>query len=250
MSETAGPQTYYSPFTGKPPSLKSAGFALPGTSFLIMNPDRDGNGEICIRGRNRFMGYYKDEENTKKAIDDRAYLHSGDLGHLDKHGHLFITGRLKELIVTAGGENVAPLLIENEVRNALPEISQCVVIGENRKYLSILLTLKHVQEKVGFPGKDLDPVMLQELQSKGIKGKTPEELRKDPAFIKYIEEGINKANSKAISRAQNIRKWYLLDRDFSIENDEVTPTLKLKRAVIAKRYAKEIESMYPPEPKL
>jgi long-chain-fatty-acid--CoA ligase ACSBG len=249
MSENAGPQTYYSPSLGKP-NLKSAGFAVAGTTFWIANPDRDGNGEICFRGRNRFMGYFKDEEATRKTIDDRGYLHSGDLGHVDKDGHLFITGRIKELLVTAGGENVAPILIENEVKNAIPELSQCVVIGDNRKYLAILLTLKHVQEKAGFPGKDLDANTIKDLESKGIKGKTPEELRKNADFIKYVEAGLEAANKKAISRAQTVRKWYLLDRDFSIDADEVTPTLKLKRNIIYKNHAKEIEIMYPPEAKL
>lgn len=130
MSETAGPETFYSPFSNKPPSLNSAGFAIPGAKFIIDRPDKDGNGEICYRGRNRFMGYYKDPVNTKKTIDAFGNLHSGDVGHLDKYGHLFITGRLKELIITAGGENVAPILIENEIKTALPEISQAVVIGE------------------------------------------------------------------------------------------------------------------------
>lgn len=250
MSENAGPQTFYSPSTGTAPSLKSAGLAIPGTTFWIANPDRDQNGEICFRGRNRFMGYLKDDENTRKTIDDRGYLHSGDLGHVDKDGHLYITGRIKELLVTAGGENVAPILIENEVRNALPELSQCIVIGDNRKYLAILLTLKHVQEKVGFPGKDLDSNTIKDLQARGIKGKTPEELKKDPEFIKYVNSALEVANSKAISRAQTVKKWYLLDRDFSIENEEITPTLKIKRNVITKRYEKEIETMYPPEPKL
>jgi len=249
MSETAGPETYYSAFSGKPPSLTSAGMALPGAHFLIVSPDRDGNGEICYKGRNRFMGYLKDQASTKKAIDSKGYLHSGDVGHLDKHGHLYITGRLKEILITAGGENVAPLLIENEIRAALPEISQCVVIGDNRKYLTCLLTLKHVQKQVGYPTKEIDPLVLKDLREKGIKGTTPQELRSDPAFIKYIDEGIEKANAKAISRAQSVRKWYLLDMDFSIENDEITPTLKLKRNIINQRYSDQIESMYQ-EPKL
>jgi len=109
------------------------------------------------------MGYYKDVANTKKAIDDQGNLHSGDLGHLDKWGHLYITGRLKELIITAGGENVAPILIENEIKTAIPELSQAVVIGDNRKYLTVLLTLKHTFTQPGFPTNEIDPNILNDL---------------------------------------------------------------------------------------
>lgn len=143
MSECAGPFTYWAPHTGTAPNLKSCGLAVPGCEFIIDKSDKDGNGEICFRGRNRFMGYLSDNNNTKKTIDNIGNLHSGDVGTLGKDKHLYITGRLKELIITAGGENVAPVIIESEIKNALPEVSQAVVIGENRKYLSVLLTLKH-----------------------------------------------------------------------------------------------------------
>jgi len=89
------------------------------------------------------MGYYKNEEATRKTIDELGYLHSGDIGKLDKYGNLSITGRLKELIITAGGENVAPVLLENEIKEELKFISNAVVIGDDKKYLSVLLTFKH-----------------------------------------------------------------------------------------------------------
>jgi len=249
MSENAGPETFYAPFKGVPPNIKSAGLAVPGTTISIYNPDKDGDGEICFRGRNRFMGYHKDVASTKATIDEKGFLHSGDVGHVGKHGHLFITGRLKELIITAGGENVAPVLIENEIKAALPEISQCVVIGENRKYLSVLITLKHEVAEEGLPGENLDKHVLMEFKNQGITATKPKDLRTDPNFVKYIEAGIAKANSKAISRAQNVRKWYLLEGDFTVNGGEMTPTMKLKRKVVSTKYAKEIETMYE-EPKL
>lgn len=116
---------------------------MEGTELRIDCPDKDGNGEICYRGRNIFMGYFKDEESTRNTIDKDGWLHSGDVGKLDKTGNLVITGRIKELIITAGGENVAPVLIEDEVKKNIPIVSNCMVIGDKRKYLSILLTLKH-----------------------------------------------------------------------------------------------------------
>jgi len=249
MSENAGPETFYAPHKGLSASLKSAGLGLPGTTIAIYNPDQSGDGEICFRGRNRFMGYHKDVASTKAAIDEKGFLHSGDVGHVSKNGHLFITGRLKELIITAGGENVAPVLIENEIKAALPEISQCVVIGENKKYLSCVITLKHEVVGEGLPGENLDKFVLLEFKNQGIVATKIKELRTDPNFVKYIEAGIAKANSKAISRAQNVRKWYLLDGDFTVNGGEMTPTMKIKRKVVSTKYAKEIESMYE-EPKL
>lgn len=250
MSENAGPTTMYNPFRHVPPSLESAGHAIPGTELHIHNPDKDGNGEICMRGRHRFMGYLNDVNATRSTIDSKGYLHSGDVGKIDKYGHLYITGRIKELLITAGGENVAPILIETEIKTAIPEISCAVVVGDNRKFLTVLLTLKHKQTKAGYPEEEIDPLILKDLKEKGIEGTTPKDFRANPKFVAYIEAGLAKANEKGISKAQTVRKWYLLDRDFSIENDEVTPTLKLKRAKIYKRYPTEIESMYPPEPKL
>jgi len=249
MSENAGPETYFAPHKGIPPSLKSAGLAVPGTTITIFNPDKEGDGEICFRGRNRFMGYHKDDASTKSAIDEKGYLHSGDIGHIGKHGHLFITGRLKELIITAGGENVAPVLIENEIKAALPEISQCVIIGENKKYLCALITLKHEVVDEGLPGENLDKHVLASLKEQGVIATKVKDLRTDPAFVKYIESGFAKANTKAISRAQNVRKWYLLEGDFTVNGGEMTPTLKLKRKIVATKYAKEIDTMYE-EPKL
>jgi len=244
MSECAGPQTYYVPGKGTPASLKSANLNTPGTEMIINAPDAEGNGEICFRGRNRFMGYFKDETSTKATIDENGFIHSGDVGHIDKDGHLHITGRLKELIITAGGENVAPILIEEQIKAALPFVSQCVVIGDNKKYLSLLYTLKHEPAPDMNFTENLSPIALAELKRLNIDGKNVDELRKDSNFLKFVAEQIEKVNSKAASRAQSIRKWCLLTGDFTISGGELTPTLKLKRKIITKKFEKEIESMY------
>ena len=115
MSQLAGPQTATDPKALKSfttiQSLKEAGVVLPGLQLCINNPDAEGNGEICLRGRNVFMGYFKNEKETKDTIDQKGFVHSGDVGYLNQNKVLSITGRIKELIITAGGENVAPVLI-------------------------------------------------------------------------------------------------------------------------------------------
>lgn len=116
---------------------------------MIDNPDQDGNGEICYRGRHIFMGYYKDPESTRKTLDSNRYLHSGDVGRLDSRGNLQITGRIKELLITAGGENVAPVLIEDEIKKAIKIISNAMVVGDARKYLAVIITLKYKTDKEG-----------------------------------------------------------------------------------------------------
>ena len=249
MSECAGPHTLFCPGLSVGANLKSASPTLPGTETLIHNPDSEGNGEICFRGRHTFMGYFKDEVGTKETIDGKGYVHSGDLGHVDSNGHLYITGRLKELIVTAGGENIPPVLVEDQIKTAIPQVSQCMVIGDNRKYLSMLITLKHVQAPDMSWTNELLPMTAKDLKGLGVEGNTPSEIRLDPNFVKYIEEKLAAVNNNAVSRAHGVRRWYLLDGDFSIVGGEMTPTLKLKRKVAAKKYAKEIESLYI-EPKL
>ena len=112
MSETSGPHTIPLP-TKNVFNVRSSGEPLTGTKIKIYKPDKDGVGEICMFGRNRFMGYYKNDQETLKAIDQEGWLHSGDLGKIEKSGELIITGRIKELLITAGGENIAPVLIEN-----------------------------------------------------------------------------------------------------------------------------------------
>ena len=145
MSECSGPTTIFDPTHFSKINddyLRSAGPPLEGVDIMIYMPDKEGNGEICYKGRNRFMGYYKMENETRKTIDEQGYLHSGDIGKLDDNGNLIITGRIKELIVTAGGENIPPVLIENMVKDEMFCISNCMLFGDMKKFLSILITLK------------------------------------------------------------------------------------------------------------
>ena len=138
LSETSGPASYL-----EPPYLYSfdkVGKAIPGTQIKIFNPDEMGVGEICIKGRHVFIGYLKDPTSTHEVMDSEGFFHTGDIGVFDPNGMLQITGRLKEIIVTAGGENVSPIPIETSLLVNCPILSHAMVIGDERKYLCCLLT--------------------------------------------------------------------------------------------------------------
>jgi long-chain-fatty-acid--CoA ligase ACSBG len=236
MSESTGPQVVN--FKGNPIDLNTAGPTLIGTETVIINQDNDGVGEICFRGRNRFMGYYKNEQATIETIDSNGFLHSGDQGYFNKDGNLIITGRLKELIVTAGGENVAPLPIEDLLKEKCKIISNIVVLGDDKKYLAALITLK-IDEKGNLLPEILDKIKEMESDSKNIV-----EAINDEKIKIFIKQCVDEVNKKAVSRAQLIRKWTILPNDFSVDSGEFTPTLKLKRKFISQKYAKSIEKMY------
>uniref|UniRef100_A0A671WYL1 Long-chain-fatty-acid--CoA ligase ACSBG2 n=1 Tax=Sparus aurata TaxID=8175 RepID=A0A671WYL1_SPAAU len=153
MSESSGPHTISSPEAFK---LTSCGKEIPGCKTKLHNPDEEGNGEICFWGRHVFMGYLNMPDKTEEALDAEGWLHSGDLGKHDKKGFLFITGRIKELIITAGGENIPPVPIEDAVKEAVPLINNAMLIGDKRKFLSMLLTVKcQVNAESGEPEDEL-----------------------------------------------------------------------------------------------
>lgn len=234
LSETSGPQ-----FTNfKQKDYETVGITLPGTESMIHEKDRYGVGEICFRGRNRFMGYWKNEEATVEAIDENGFFHSGDQGYINKDGLLIITGRLKEILVTAGGENVAPIPIEDSFREKCRLCANCMVVGDYKKFLSLLITFKTDPE-----GKFLDEVK-GELSSIGSSSASIMEAIKDPKIIAHVEKCIDEVNKTAVSNAQVIRKYKILTHDFSIETGEFTPTMKLKRKYVALKYTKEIAQMY------
>lgn len=139
MSETAGPICLHDLACYR---LDSLGRAMPGTQIKILNPDEDGNGEVLVRGRHVFMGYIGEMEKTREALDEDGWLHSGDIGSVDGDGFCQITGRIKELIITAGGENIPPVHIEDLVKKELPCVSNAFLVGDHRKYLTMLITLK------------------------------------------------------------------------------------------------------------
>ena len=156
-----------------------------------------------------------------------------------------ITGRIKELIITAGGENVAPVLIEDAVKGAMVAVSNCMVIGDRRKYLSMLISLKaEMDPETGAPTDKLAADALFAGKNIGSSATTVTEAAKDPLWKKYFDEGLKTANSKTASNAQIVQKYKLLPADFSEKTSELTPTMKLKRSVVADKYAALIDSIY------
>lgn len=241
MSESSGPATLPGAL-GQ--SSGSCGQALPGSEIAIDKPDENGEGEILIRGRHIFQGYWGNEKATREALDSEGFLHSGDRGRLDDQGNLFITGRIKELIKTSGGENIPPAKIEQKIKQELPIVSQAVVIGEGRNFLTCLVTLKTELDKEGNPTDRLAPEVLRTLQSIHSSATTLQQAANDPDVHKFLMQGIQRANQQADSQAQHIQKITVLSKDFSIANGMMTATLKLKRSAVEARYQHEIGEMY------
>ncbi|XP_068694662.1 long-chain-fatty-acid--CoA ligase ACSBG2-like isoform X2 [Montipora foliosa] len=244
MSETSGPHSMSIP--GHVVS-GSCGIAMEGVKMKIANEDDDGNGELCVKGRHVFMGYLMNEEKTKETLDEAGWLHSGDIARIDQNGQLFITGRIKELIITAGGENIAPVPIENAIKAELPIINNAMVIGDKKKFLSCFLTLQvNVNPDTGVPSDDLTPLAIKYCQSIGSNAKTVSEVlsTKDENVMKAIQEGIDRANEHAVSRAQKVQKFIILEKDFSLPGGELGPTLKLRRPIVVKKFKEKIESLY------
>jgi len=241
MSECTGPHTVSRPAYFK---VGSTGANLPGVETKIDHDnrrDKEHEGEICMRGRNVMMGYLKDPDKTKESIDDEGFLHSGDVGRVDEYGCLYITGRIKELLITAGGENVAPVPVEDTVKRELPAISNAMMIGDKRKYNNILLTLRTTaDEKTG----GFTDVLTGAAAKVDDSCKTIGDAMKSNKWKTYIEEGLKRANKAAVSNAQTVQKFAILPFDFSIPGGELTPTLKLKRAVVTERYKDIIETLY------
>lgn len=229
-------------------NLNSIGTTIPGLRTKIFNPEPDGQGEICMYGRHICMGYIGELEKTREAIDDEGWLHTGDLGRIDEKGFVYITGRLKELLITAGGENIPPVPIEQQVKQELPHISNAFLIGDKRKFLSVLLTLKsEVDPETGAPLDQLLSSTQNWLKSLGCPATTVTEVLKagpDPKLMASIQDAIKRVNEKATSRAQKIQKVSILPADFSVVTGELGPTMKVKRKIVDQKYADIIESMY------
>ncbi len=220
MSECTGPATISNPGLFK---IGWVGYTLPGAEVKVAE-----DGEICMRGRNVYLGYYKNPESTAEALDSDGWLHSGDIG--EKVGELFrITDRKKDLIITAGGENIAPQVIEGKLKN-LAWISQAIVVGDGKKHLSALLTLD--EEK-------LDKI----LRESGSTAETLAEAAKDPKVEKFIFAAVEHVNEE-LAQVQKIKKIKILPKDLSIETGELTPTMKLKRKVVREKYGDLIDAFY------
>ena len=211
----------------KPSRIKvgTVGQPLPGVSARIAD-----DGEILLRGGIVFPAYWRNEAATKEALDGDGWLHTGDLGSLDDEGFLRVTGRKKELIVTAGGKNVAPAVLEDRLR-AHPLISQVMVVGDNRPFIACLITL------------DAEALEHWKKQHDKPSDATPADLAADPDLLAEIQAAVDDTN-KAVSRAESIRKFVILPIDFTTENGYITPSLKVKRAVVAKDFAADIDKLY------
>ena len=205
--------------------IGTVGRPLPGVEAAIAD-----DGEILIRGGIVMRGYWKNEEATKEAIDTDGWFHTGDLGELDSDGFLKITGRKKEIIVTAGGKNVAPAVLEDRIR-AHRLVSQCIVVGDQRPFIAALITL----DEEALPGW---------LESKGKPtDATAEQLRDDPELLAELDAAVKDAN-RAVSQAEAIKKFRVLATDFTEDNGMLTPSLKLKRSVVMKEFDSEVENLY------
>ena len=244
-SETGGPMTAALKGTGTKPG--SVGRGYPHFETAILNPNEDGVGEIITRGRNVFMGYIWDEEKTREVVDDDGFVHSGDLGRKDSDGFFYINGRIKEVIITAGGENIAPVPIEDDIKAELTDIvSQVMVIGDKRKHLSVIITLKTVLDEKNQPTNNLSEDVQQWLQDLGSSATTAKQLieENNPEVNSFIMDALKRSNARSVSKASKVQKFMFAPTDFSLTGGELTPTLKIKRHVVVEKYAKEIEEMY------
>ncbi|HEV7872336.1 MAG TPA: long-chain fatty acid--CoA ligase [Modestobacter sp.] len=205
--------------------IGTVGRPLPGVDAAIAD-----DGEVLLRGGIVMRGYWKNEAATKEAIDADGWFHTGDLGELDAQGFLKITGRKKEILVTAGGKNVAPAVLEDRLR-AHKLISQCIVVGDQRPFIAALVTLDAEALPAWLKSKGKDDAL------------TPEQLREDPELLAELDAAVADAN-KAVSHAEAIKKFRVLGNDFTEDNGTLTPSLKLKRAVVMKEFGDEVESLY------
>jgi len=206
------------------PRIGTVGQPLPGTSIRIAD-----DGEVLVRGGHVLRGYRNNPDATAAAIVD-GWFHTGDIGELDEDGYLRITGRKKEIIVTAGGKNVAPAVLEDRIR-AHPLVSQCMVVGDGRPYVGALITI--------------DPEFFPAWRDS--HGKPPDvaigDLTEDPDLRAEIQDVIDEAN-QAVSKAEAIKRFRILPVDFTEEGGQLTPSLKVKRAVVAKEFAADVDALY------
>jgi len=204
--------------------IGSVGRPIPGTRIKIA-PD----GEVLIKGAVVAQGYWNNPAATAESMTEDGYFKSGDLGTIDEDGYLFIVGRKKEMIVTSGGKNVAPEVLEDRLR-AHPLVSQCLVVGDNKPFIAALITL--------------DPDSVKSWAKSNKKaGASIAELSRDPALIDVIQTAVDQAN-KVVSRAESIRKFTILPVDFTVADGQLTAKLSVKRHVVNQEFAQEIADLF------
>ena len=219
--------------------IGSVGRAVIDTEIKIAS-----DGEVLIRGDHVMKGYYNHQEATDKTIID-GWLHTGDVGKIDDDGFLFITGRMKEIYVSSSGKNVAPLVIE-ETMKSIPLVSQCYLVGDGRKFCSALITLDMgiiLRDKLNIDPNSIpkDPIKQNEMIVD--KGRALSDFTDSEEVFNEIKEKIDEMNLK-FSSPEQIKKFTILPRDFSIDDGELTPTLKIRRKIINDNWAAEIDNMY------
>ncbi len=220
LTETTAPATVNTPDLIK---IGSVGPPIPGVSIQIAD-----DGEVLIKGNSVFSAYRNNETASREAVVD-GWFRSGDIGELDHDGFLKITGRKKELLVTAGGKNVAPAVLEDRLR-AHPLVSQCIVVGDEKPFIGALLTL--------------DAEMLPAwAKNHGLEGLSMADARTNEVIHEAVQAAVDDAN-RAVSKAESIRRFTILPGDFTEDNGYLTPSLKLKRNVVMKDYASEVEDLY------
>ncbi|PZG54568.1 long-chain fatty acid--CoA ligase [Spongiactinospora gelatinilytica] len=221
LTETSAPSTVNMPGGNK---IGTVGKPLPGVTIRIGD-----DGEILIRGRHIFDGYWNNPEATAEVIDEDGWFHSGDVGELDADGYLRVTGRKKEILVTAAGKNVAPAPLEDRIR-AHPLVSQALVVGDDRPFIAALVTL--------------DAEALEQWKSaNGHASATLADLSADPAVLAEVQNAIDDAN-RMVSRAEQIKKFAVLPIELTEETGHVTPKQSIKRYVVMAEFAKEIDELY------
>jgi long-chain acyl-CoA synthetase len=222
MTETCGAST------GVPADRIKPGSIGPAAGFNEVRLD-PATGEILVRGHNVFAGYLNLPEKTAEAIDAEGWLHTGDVGVVDSDGYYRITDRMKDIIITAGGKNVTPSELENDLKFS-PYITDAVVIGDKRPYLTAIVMID--QENVEKFAQDQD-----------VPFSNYSSLTRAPEVQALIQAELDRVNKK-FARVEQIKKFFLLENQLTAEDEELTPTMKLKRKLVEKKYTAQIEAMY------
>ncbi|KAF7475586.1 Hypothetical predicted protein [Marmota monax] len=223
------------------------GKGLPNTHTKVKKENEKCIGNICIWGRNIFMGYLNDKEGTQKMMDCYGWMNTRDLGCLDVNGFLYVLGNVKDLITLSSGEKINPRPIEERVKMQIPIVRHVMVVGQDAPYLCALLTLKcQINSETGEPRTALTSeavAFCRKLKSQSTR-LTDILHKRDPVVMEFISQGIKAVNAGAPSESARIIKWAILDTDFSVGGGELGITERLKRVAVAKMYQAEINDFY------